>query len=135
MYIYFSGGQEMVCKACGHINQDNMAKFCSACGSELQQESQNTVYQESVYYQPPPQRVPNYLIFSILTTVFCCLPIGIAAIIKSSQVDKKVAIGEYDEAIKMSQQAKTLSILSVILGVVFVIFYIIIIAITSTALR
>ena len=54
---------------------------------------------------------------------------------QSSQVDKKVAIGEYDEAIKMSQQAKTLSILSVILGVVFVIFYIIIIAITSTALR
>nr|HPZ53100.1 CD225/dispanin family protein [Clostridia bacterium] len=97
----------MVCKACGHINQDNMAKFCSACGSELQQDTQNNVYQQNVTPQPPPQYVPNYLIFSILTAIFCCLPIGIAAIIKSSQVDKKIALGLYDEAITASRQAKT----------------------------
>ena len=38
-----------------------------------------------------PQHIPNYRIPSILVTIFCCLPLGIAAIIFAAQVDGKVA--------------------------------------------
>jgi hypothetical protein len=35
--------------------------------------------------QPPAGQAPNnYLVWSILVTLFCCLPLGIVAIIKST---------------------------------------------------
>lgn len=123
----------MVCKVCGHINQDSVAKFCTVCGSELQHETYQPVYQQPSYNPPP--RVPNYLVFSILTTILCCLPLGIAAIFKSAQVDKKIALGEYEAAIQTSKQARTLNILAAVLGVVFSIFYVIIVVIAGTTLK
>lgn len=38
-----------------------------------------------------PQGVPpdNNLVWAILSTVLCCLPLGIVAIIKSTQVNSK----------------------------------------------
>ena len=37
--------------------------------------------------------IPNYLVWSILVTIFCFLPTGIAAIVFSTQVDSKLAAG------------------------------------------
>ena len=38
--------------------------------------------------QQPVGQVPNnYLVWSILVTIFCCIPFGIVAIVKSSQVN------------------------------------------------
>ena len=54
----------------------------------------------------PPANVPNYLVQAILTTIFCCTPFGIVAIIFAAQVNGKLASGDYAGAVKTSQQAK-----------------------------
>ena len=89
--------------------------------------------------QPPPTpaRLPaaaaargqapnNYLVWSILATLFCCLPLGIVAIVKSSQVNGLWAQGRYAEAQASADSAKKWVIWSVIIGVVVGIIYAII---------
>ncbi len=53
-----------------------------------------------------PAYVPNYLVQAILTTIFCCLPFGIVAIVFAAQVNGKLAAGDYAGAMQTSKQAK-----------------------------
>lgn len=55
----------------------------------------------------PPPKPDNYLVWAILSTVFCCIPTGIASIIFASKVNEAYARGEYQEAAKASKNAKT----------------------------
>jgi hypothetical protein len=54
----------------------------------------------------PARYVPNYLVQAILTTIFCCLPFGIVAIVFAAQVNGKLAAGDYAGATQTSNQAK-----------------------------
>jgi hypothetical protein len=77
--------------------------------------------------QPPAGQAPNnYLVWSILVTLFCCLPLGIVAIVKSSQVNGLWAQGQYAEAQASADSAKKFVIWSVVIGVVVGIIYAII---------
>ncbi|MGI8978079.1 MAG: CD225/dispanin family protein [Pirellulaceae bacterium] len=62
------------------------------------------------YGQPkqfyPPGSVPNYLILSILSLVFCGGLLAIPAIVYASQVDGKLAQGDYNGAVEASKNAK-----------------------------
>jgi Interferon-induced transmembrane protein len=62
--------------------------------------------------------IPNYLVWSILVTIFCFLPTGIAAIVFSTQVDSKLAAGDRAGALESSNKAKTWIIVSVVAGLV-----------------
>jgi hypothetical protein len=53
------------------------------------------------------ERIPNYLTQAILTTVLCCLPFGIVAIVHAAQVNSKVAAGDLAGARESSRKAKT----------------------------
>ncbi len=64
------------------------------------------------------QKPENYLAWSILSTLFCCLPLGIVAIVFSSKVDSEWNAGNHEEAIKASGQAKQYLLFSVIGGIV-----------------
>jgi len=65
---------------------------------------------------PPPLRhgsiatattsIPNYLVQSILVTLFCCLPLGIVAIINAAQVNNKISLGDIAGAMESSGKAK-----------------------------
>lgn len=68
-------------------------------------------------HQPSMQRPANMLIWSILTTVLCCLPLGIIAIILSVKVDSLWSAGDYDGAIRTAEKAKLCCILSAVLAV------------------
>jgi hypothetical protein len=69
--------------------------------------------------QPPAAQAPNnYLVGSILVTLFCCLPLGIVAIVKSTQVNGLWAQGRYAEAQAAAATAKKLVIWTLITGVV-----------------
>src|ERR1700712_1101740 len=69
--------------------------------------------------QPPAAQQPdNYLVWSILATVFCCLPLGIVAIVKSTQVSGLWAQGQYAEAQAAADSAKKFAKLSAIVGIV-----------------
>jgi hypothetical protein len=72
---------------------------------------------------PPGQTIPNYLVQSILVTLFCCLPFGIVSIVYAAQVNSKLAAGDYAGALDSSQKAKTWSMWSFIIGLVFTVGY------------
>lgn len=72
--------------------------------------------------QSPSGRPPeNYLIWGILTTVLCCLPLGIVSIIKASKVNELWATGRHEEAYQAANEAKKWAIWSAILGPVLAI--------------
>ena len=62
--------------------------------------------------------VPNRLVWAILTTLFCCLPLGIVSIIHAAQVDGKRAAGDMRGARESSDKAKFWAILSACLMLV-----------------
>ena len=93
---------------------------------------QNQV-QGNPYGPQMPQKPDNYLVWAILSTLLCCLPFGIVAIVKSSKVDTLWYAGNHGEAIQASNDAKKWSIISAVVGLVggllYVIFYVILVAI------
>jgi hypothetical protein len=54
-------------------------------------------------HRPPP---PDHLVWAILTTLLCCLPFGIPAIVYSAQVKSKHFAGDYAGALQSSNNAK-----------------------------
>lgn len=76
--------------------------------------------------------IPNHLVWAILSTLLCCLPLGIVSIVKSSQVNTLVATGHYDEAWKASEEAKKWAIISaataVGLGVLYILLAVVLAA-------
>jgi hypothetical protein len=94
--------------------------------------------QQPGYYGQQPQRyaegtVPNYLIQSILATIFCCWPMGIVAIIYAAQVNSKLAIGDYQGAVDSSSKAKMWTYWSFGLGAGVVVLYLIIVIFAGIA--
>jgi hypothetical protein len=75
-------------------------------------------------YGAPPD---NYLVWAILSTILCCLPLGIVSIVYSAQVNDKWARGDAAGALESSRKAKQFAIwsavASVVLTVVIVIAY------------
>jgi|SRR5690349_1676560 hypothetical protein len=67
---------------------------------------------------------PNYLVWSILSTVFCCLPLGVASIVFAAQVNSKWAAGDFAGAQDSSEKAKKFAIWSAIASVVVVVLYV-----------
>ncbi len=80
---------------------------------------------------------PNYLVWAILSTIFCCLPFGIASIVFAAQVNGKWAAGDVAGAQDSSAKAKKFAIWAAIAGVIFGVIYGILLALgvmnTSTS--
>src|ERR1700741_294698 len=77
--------------------------------------------------QPPAGQAPsNHLVWSILVTIFCCIPFGIVAIVKSSQVNGLWAQGRYAEAQASADRARKWGTWGAVIGVVVGIIYAII---------
>jgi hypothetical protein len=68
---------------------------------------------------------PNYLVWAILTTVLCCLPLGIPSIVFSTQVNSKWALGDVAGAQEASAKAKKFAIWAVIGWGIFLVLYVI----------
>lgn len=116
---------------------------------------QQPAYQQPAYQQPQPQyggqqypaqqqQVPqyggqaynnnqmppmpdNYLIWSILALVFCCWPLGIVAVIKSSNVSSCYQRGDYDGARRASESAKSWAIWTAVAGGIIILLYLILV--------
>ena len=70
----------------------------------------------------------NYLVFAIISTVLCCLPLGIVSIIHSTKVDNLWNAGQYDEAKRASRQAKQFAIYAAIAAAIVWGLYLMILA-------
>jgi predicted secreted protein len=66
---------------------------------------------------------PNYLVWAILTTIFCCLPFGIASIVFSTQVNSKWALGDVAGAQEASAKARRFAIWAVIAWAIIAVLY------------
>lgn len=80
-----------------------------------------------------PEKPKNYLALSIITTLLCCMPLGVVGIINATQVDNLYNSGKYDEAIKKAKTAKTMSLIGLISGFVFIFLYIILVIVAGVA--
>ena len=111
----------MFCPQCGANNADDAA-ICVQCGRSLQVAPAMPLPAQPMPMQtpgvviPPGAAVPNYLVFAILTTVFCCLPAGIVAIVYAAQVNGKLQAGDYNGAQQASKNAKLWSFVSLGVG-------------------
>jgi hypothetical protein len=77
----------------------------------------------------PPQQPKNWLAESILVTLFCCLPFGIAGIVNAAQVSSKFASGDYDGALRASQEAGKWTKISFWIGIgvigLYILFFVV----------
>lgn len=70
---------------------------------------------------PPPE---NNLVWSILATCLCCIPLGIVSIIKSSKVNELWAQGDAFGARKAANDAKKYAIWSaLVIPIFFIVFF------------
>jgi hypothetical protein len=84
---------------------------------------------------PPPQgpggpggptgQPDNNLVWGILVTVLCCLPLGIVSIVKATQVSGLYGQGRYAEAQQAADDAKKFAMWGAIAGVVVGVIYLI----------
>jgi len=72
------------------------------------------------YLRPIPK---NWLIESILVTIFCCLPFGIAGIVYATKVESLYYSGDYAAAEKASKEAKKWTIVGLIAFPIILILY------------
>lgn len=77
------------------------------------------------YGQPTGSPPPNYLVWAILSTLFCCLPLGIPSIVFAAQVNSKYANGDVAGAMESSAKAKKFAIWSAVAGVIVTGLYIV----------
>lgn len=83
--------------------------------------------------QPKKEAMPKtWLVESILVTCFCCLPFGIIGIINSTKVESLYSMGEYEQALNRSEQAKKWVMWGCGLSVACWILYFFLIVIAST---
>lgn len=113
------------CSKCGTII-DNDTLFCPKCGSRVGvvvnvQQQQIQQFQKN---GQKPFKPNSNMTFAIITTVLCCVPFGIYAIIQANKVDTLYYLGEYKKQrwlLKM-QKNGLLLVLSQVLLVVYYIF-------------
>ena len=105
----------MFCTSCGTEIADG-AGTCPQCGASVSGRSGQT---------GNTTEIPNHLVGSILATIFCCMPFGIPAIVYAAQVNSRVAAGDLEGATQASQKAKTWMLVSIGVGLVSSLFYII----------
>jgi hypothetical protein len=85
---------------------------------------------ENLNNQRPPK---TWLVESILVTLFCCLPFGIAGIVNAAKVESRFYAGDIEGANRSSADAKKWTTISFWIGIaVGVIYLIVVIAVAAS---
>jgi ribosomal protein L40E len=116
--------KKMFCPNCG-AEVSEKAVVCIKCGVGL-----NNAAQRNVAGLPQPK---TWLTESILATLFCCLPFGIAGIVNAANVSSRFSAGDIEGAQRASQQAGKWTKTSFWLGLIGILIYIIMMALGGFA--
>ena len=106
----------MYCRKCGTPNDENAFR-CVSCG---------TIIQDVWSLQLEGEKVPNYLVQSILVTLFCCLPLGVVGIVYAAQVNPKLQAGDRSGALHSSRNAKNWTLAGFVIGLLVLLFYVLV---------
>ncbi len=106
----------MNCPNCNQPLPSETSAFCPGCGARIG--AAPVQPQVQVVQSAPVQTVPSHLALGIISTLCCCLPLGIVSIVYAAQVSGLVAGGNIAAAQEASRKAKFWGILSVVLGAV-----------------
>ena len=85
--------------------------------------------------QPQGAPPPNHLVWAILSTLFCCLPLGIASIVFAAQVNSKWAAGDVAGAHESSKKARQFALWGTIIGVVLAVLYLILVVVGAASMN
>ena len=85
-------------------------------------------YQQPAYNNAPP-RPDNNMVWAILSTILCCLPLGVVAIIKASNVNSLYDRGDYAGAEEAAKSAKTWAMWGAISAVIIWALYLLFIVV------
>jgi len=66
---------------------------------------------------PDETKIPNFLPFGVLATIFCCPPLGVIAVIYACKVNTALAQDNPAQAMLSAEKAKFWSVISVLVGV------------------
>ena len=122
------------CPRCG-VENPVASDFCHRCGTSINGSQQNAppaypVQQQGIPYaaNPPPggpvyygnfpPNIDNHMAFAIFSTLCCCIPGGIYAIVLAGKVKPLASVGDYNGALKAAENAKEWCWISVGLGIV-----------------
>jgi hypothetical protein len=79
---------------------------------------------ETTNQQPAGTPPDNNLVWAILCTVLCCLPLGIVSIIKATKVKELWALGDTAGAQKAADDAKKYAIWGAAIAAIFLVLYV-----------
>ena len=71
-------------------------------------------------YGAPPK---NWLVESILVTVLCCLPFGIAGIVNAANVNSRWTAGDFEGAERAAKEAKKWTKIGFFIGIAVYVIY------------
>ncbi len=74
--------------------------------------------------QTPPPRPDSNMVWAILCTLCCCLPLGIVAIVNASGVNSAYNAGRYEEAQQKADNAKNFAMWGAIIGLIINAIYV-----------
>ncbi len=87
-------------------------------------EQERTDTAEEAYTAPVPERPGTYLVWAILATALCCMPLGVVSIVYAAQVSTLYDTGRYAEAQKASRNARRWAVWSAVTGGAAILVYI-----------
>ena len=93
-------------------------------------ENQDTIESTQSTPSVPPK---SWMVESILATLFCCLPFGIAGIVNASKVESKFYAGDIAGAKRASDEAGKWTKVSFFIGIGVVVLYAILMAVGVAA--
>lgn len=73
-----------------------------------------------------PRPPKTWLVESILVTLFCCLPFGIAGIVNAAKVESRFYAGDIAGAERSSSEAKKWTTISFFIGISGIVIYLIV---------
>lgn len=97
----------MFCKECGSAIDEN-TKFCPDCGV-------NRVLPKTA------ENIDSGLVLAIITTVLCCIPFGIVAIVYAAKVNDLVTRGRIAEAREAAAQSQKWSIIGIVSSLILIV--------------
>jgi hypothetical protein len=107
----------MDCPQCSAKNPDG-AQTCEQCGASLKA-APSAPTGTGAY-------LPNYLAPAILVTIFCCMPLGVVALVFAAQVNGRQIAGELERARQSSASARLWSWIAFGVGIAFWTIYLIV---------